>query len=173
MLLVKDIMQPKINYNISFERFADDLIMISVINETHECEIPSYWRLTNSCGIPPLEIGVDCQNGLIISITFFINEIKAIESFADAELSLPGDVIVDASIFKKINDYIDIDQGYSVYITNSKLICSFGEVQKIANKYYNDRFELLIDKDNQIVGFSIGDLSENENEMLVSLEHIL
>ena len=170
MLLVKGVKRAKTKYVISVEKFADDLIMISVVNEDYKCEVPSYWRLTKTFGNPPLEIGVDCQSGLIVGITAFISEVLSSESFVNTIVPISDDVIVDTSIFSKTNDYIDVDQGYKVYINDVKMMFCFGDNQEPEKIFRSDRLELYIDNYNQIIGFSLCDLSKDEVALMVNLK---
>ena len=170
MLLVKDIKQKYNEFDILFEKIGDGLILISVINSSHECKIPCYWRLTKVCDIPPLEVGIDSQNGLLVSITAFITEIIEPKLCVPLDISQNRDVIVDKSVFTKVYDFIDVQQGYSITKHGGNLVCLFEDEQEPTKAYRNGRFELLIDNCNQIVGFSICDLTEDEIMMIDSLE---
>ena len=119
LLIKKRVVSSPIKINILFEKVADDLLMISLVNSDYK-GIPSYWRLTNVVGIPPLEIGIDCQDGFISNVTFYVDGL-AIKM--GEEINIPplyGNVIVDTSIFTKINDYIDVNQTYDIYYYGNK-----------------------------------------------------
>ena len=62
-LIKKDIIDDNGKMEISFEKVVDDLLMLSMSSQKKDQGILSYWRLTKVVGIPPLEIGIDCENG--------------------------------------------------------------------------------------------------------------
>ena len=166
MLLKKrglDFSKKKIN--ITFEKVANDLLMISLVDMKIK-GIPSYWRLTNNFGIPPLELGIDCLNGFISNVTFFVDGL-AIKKGEDINISLlEGNIIVDTNIFSKVNDYIDVNKNYEIYYYKNKLLCSFGNIKEVVDAFKNDRFEIFIDCKDQIIGFAICDLSKHEKNLI-------
>lgn len=162
----KNVSDFKTNVNVCFENVADDLVMVSLANLLELEGIPSYWRLTGNVGIPPLEIGVDCQHGFITSITFFVDKF-AVSTASNLDVSmLEGNVMVDTGIFSKENDYFDVEQLYDVSICGSKLICSFVTKEQYFVAYRNGRVEIYVDSNNCVVGFSICDLSEEEKHLI-------
>lgn len=164
-LIKKGLVTSKIKINIIFEKVAEDLLMISLVN-TEFKGIPSYWRLTNVVGIPPLELGIDCQDGFISNVTFCVDGLT-IKKGEDINIPpLDGNIIVDTSIFTKVNDYIDVNQTYDIYYNENKLICSFEKTKEIVNSFRNDRVEIFVDDNNQIIGFSICDLSKDEKNLI-------
>ena len=170
LLIKKEVINRKTKVDISFEKVASDLLMVSLTNQMENQGIPSYWRLTKTIGIPPLEIGINCQYGFIISVTFFADGLKIAET-EDITCSMEeGNILVDTSIFAKDNDYYDVNQSYDIKICKNKLICSFIKVKEqdiIA--YRNDKIEIYVDSNNYIVGFSICELSEDEKRLLTSI----
>lgn len=170
LLKKKEIVTSKSKIKVSFEKMADDLLMISLSNEIHNQGILSYWRLTKVVGMPPLEIGIDCQEGFISSATFFVDGLAITES-EDVNTSIfEGNILVDTGIFTKANDYIDVEQAYDINICKDKLICSFVKAKEFKNTFRNDRVEIFVDCNNQIVGFSICDLSEDEKNLINSIQ---
>ncbi len=168
LLIKKDLVTSKKKINIVFEKVAEDLLMISLVNPEFK-GIPSYWRLTNVIGIPPLELGIDCQDGFISDVTFFVDGL-AIKKGEDINIpSLDGNIIVDTSIFTKVNDYIDVYKTYEICYFGNKLICSFDKTKVIVNSFRNDRVEIFVDCNNQIIGFSICDLSKDEKNLINSI----
>ncbi|WP_191018214.1 hypothetical protein [Treponema zioleckii] len=158
----------KFEIKIFFQKVATDLLMVNIVNQA-QSGIPSYWRLTKNVSIPPLELGVDCQNGFISNITFFVDgfDVKNIENI---NISISdGAVLVNTTVFKKTNDYIDVKQSYDVFYNKRKLICSFSEIKNFMKAFKMDRIEVFVNDKNQIVGFSICDLSENEEKLLRSI----
>lgn len=169
LLIKKEISNIKSKMNVFFEKVADDLLMISLTNQIENQGIPSYWRLTKTVGMPPLEIGIDCQQGFISSITFFIDRL-AISEIEDVHNSVQeGNVLVDTSIFKRDNDYFDVNQPYNISICKDKLKCSFGVINDKSIVYRNDRVEIYVDSNNCIVGFSVCDLSKDERNLIDSI----
>ncbi|MBR3463085.1 MAG: hypothetical protein IKH20_10445 [Clostridiales bacterium] len=168
MLSVKDIKRTKNEYDISFIKYTDH-VSILIDNKTHEYEAPSRWSLTKGCGMYPIIVVVDCKNRLISRITASLTKIMTSKLFVPLDNSQNGDVIVDTSVFTNFNDHINVLHGYSVFIHEGHLIFCFGDNPKPAKTYRNGRLELLIDNCNQIVGFSICDLTEDEIMMLNSI----
>lgn len=168
-LIRKNVDSKETKMNICFDKVADDLLMISITNQMLYDGILSYWRLTKVKEMPPLEIGIECKNGCIISTTFFMDMscIKKQESF-DIHKN-KGNVLVDTTIFTKVNDFVDVFQGYEIDIQKGKLICIFGEGDEFIQSYQNDRFEIYVDSLNQVIGFALCDLSEEEINTINSL----
>ncbi len=170
MLSVKDLKRIKNKFDISFDSYAGGLIGISVVNSSHKCEAPCRWYLTKGCGMRPVVVVVDIHNGLIVSVTAFITKIKMLKSFEFLDASQSRDVIVDRSVFTTVNDCIIVVKGYNMFKHEGNLVCLFEDEQEPTKAYRNGRFELLIDNCNQIVGFSICDLTEDEIMMIDRLE---
>lgn len=165
-LTKKNIICKESKLKVSFERVDDDLLMISISNETPNQGILSYWRLTKVVGIPPLEIGIDCNNGNVASITFFVDTSYIKKGKTINTISEWGNILVDTDIFTRVNDYVDVDQAYEVNISENKLICAFMKECEFKELYRNDRLEIFCDCKNQIIGFSICDLTVEEKEMM-------
>ncbi|MGX7418172.1 hypothetical protein ACWOFR_05140 [Carnobacterium gallinarum] len=157
---------------IKLEKVVDDLLLVSIkMDISNTKDFYDYWRLTKTSGIPPLEIGIDSTDGTIQSIVFYVDSTCFKDSFKDnikkQEIS-NGIVEVDTSIFKKSNDYVDVNESYSVFVENNTLICEF-ESDFSPNKVYkNNRMEIYL-RDNQIIGFAICDLEDSEIEEIKSL----
>lgn len=154
---------------VSFEKVVDDLLMISLSNNLDD-EVLSYWRLTEVAGIPPLEIGINCKNNYVSSITFYIDSTYMAEhNRIDDIVAERGNVLVDSKIFTHTNEYLDVHKGYSVQIQNNNLICFFEDGSKFKYSYKTDRLEVFLDDEKRIVGFSICDLSSEQMNMINSL----
>lgn len=169
LLTKKEIFNKKTEMKVNFEKVADDLLMVSVLNQIENHGIPSYWRLTKTIDIPPLEIGIDFEHGFVSCITFFIDGL-AISEIEDLNKSfIEGNIIVDTSIFTKDNDYHDVNLSYDINVCDSKVICSFVSISNNVIVYRNDRIEIYVDSTNCIVGFSICDLTEDEKYLIKSI----
>ena len=152
------------NVKIDFEKVVDDLLMISIgINEENEKGVLNYWRLTKAKGIPPLEMGVSNIDGLIYSIVFYVDsdffQAESIYDYTDFEKQ--GCVVIDTSIFKKNNDYIDIQKSYKLFLDNDRLLCGFDEETRPDQIVKNNRLGIWL-VNNQIIGFEINNLSQSE-----------
>lgn len=114
---------------IDFEKVASDLLMISIENSPSHNGL-SYWRLTGMKNIPPLEIGVDYENGGLVNITFFV-DLSCIknEKVLHADYH-QGNIMIDTNIFQKVNDYVDINETYEIYIQDKKCVCMFKVMEK-------------------------------------------
>ena len=76
---------------------------------------------------------------------FFVDGL-AISEIEDVHNSmLEGNVLVDTSIFKRDNDYFDVNQPYDVSICRDKLMCSFAAINDKSIAYRNDRVEIYVD----------------------------
>lgn len=170
MLFVKCTDNSVTDYSVSFEMVAEDLLMITLIAKNFKTEIPSYWRLTNNVGIPPLEVGINCQNGVVYSITFFVEKTLRINDTENDILAFEGNLILDTSIFTKENDYYDVDLSYDTYFLNNKLLCCFGALDEIEKSYKIGRINFFVNYNNQFVGLSICDLTADEKIMIGQLE---
>ena len=165
LLIKKGLVTSKIKVNIIFEKVAEDLLMISLVDPEFK-GIPSYWRLTKVAGMPPLEVGIDCQDGLISNVTLYVDGL-AIKNGEDINApQSDGNIIVDTSIFTKVNDYVDVNQTYDICCCENKVICSFENAKEIVNSFRNDRVEIFVDCNDQIAGFSICDLSKDEKDLI-------
>jgi len=157
--------------NIEFESVANDLLMISVDYDTNDSSrIFSYWRLLGNSASPPLEIGINTDKKTIKSITFFADT----DCFKEANLELlnilNGNVTVDTDIFKKENDYVDTEGEYFITISCNNLICVFGLENHIKQAVGNNRIKFLINNNNELCGFEICDLNENEIKAIKSIQ---
>lgn len=171
MLLVKkEVSNTRAAVIVNFEMIADDLLMVSITNQIVSQRVPSYWRLTKTNGIPPLEIGIDCQQGMISNITLFIDGTSISEINGGDRPMIEGNIIVDTSIFTKENDYYDVDKSYNISICNDRLICSFEAINENTIVFRNDRIGIFVDSNNCIIGFSVCDLSEAEKNMIHSIQ---
>ena len=165
----KNVISEESKIYVSFEKVVDDLLMITISNQTLNRGLLSYWRLTKVVGMPPLEIGIDCNNGTFASATFFV-DVSYIKNSENVNvISYRGNVLVDTEIFSRVNDYVDVDQTYEINIFEDKLICAFIKCNEFKKSYINDRLEVFVDCQDQIVGFSICKLSVEEKNMVKSL----
>ena len=169
MYLKKEMIGEEIPVKTEFEKVAKDLLMVSVIAQTQPHGILSYWRLVKVSGIPPLEIGVNCESQSLASITFFIDS-TYIKQCEPAKIDTKiGSILVDVSIFSKTNDYIDIAKNYMVCIKQNKLICLFEGTDRMNQSYRTARLEVYLDVMYNVIGFAICDLTMQERNMLKSL----
>lgn len=158
-----------IDSEIHMEKVVEDLLMISIkIDKNNNKSYYDYWRLTGTMGIPPLEIGIDKTDGSIQTIVFYV----ASDLFRKIKFNLPNEneglIMVDSSIFKKENDYVDIDSNYFVFLDDDELVCSFeGEFEPDLS-YNIGRIRVFL-KLNEVIGFSVKGLSNIEIEELKSL----
>ena len=152
------------NVKIDFEKVVDDLLMISIgISEENEKGVLNYWRLTKARDIPPLEIGISVIDGFIYSIVFYVDSdfFQAESRYYYTDFEKQGCVVIDTSIFKKKNDYIDIRKSYRLFLDNDRLLCGFNEETSPNQIVKNNRLGIWL-VDNQIIGFEIYNLSQSE-----------
>ncbi len=168
-LAKKEISNIKTEMLVNFEKVADDLLMVSITNQIESHKPPCYWRLTKTNGIPPLEIGLNRQQGVISCITLFIDGLD-ISEIDDYNMSrMEGNVIVDTSIFTKDNDYYDVEKNYDISVNNDRFICLFDAIKENTIAFRNGRLEIFVDSNNSIIGLSVCDLSEDENNLIKSI----
>ncbi len=170
MLSVININQTKNKFDISFFKYSNGLIGLSVKDSSCKLDSPYYWHITKGCGMPLLTVDIDNHNGQLVSITAYKTKRMTPMPFVPPVISQNRDVIVDRSVFERVNGCIDGLKGYSMFKHEGNLVCLFEDEQEPVKSYRNGRFELLIDNCNQIVGFSICDLTEDEIMMIDSLE---
>lgn len=156
--------------HVEFEKIADDLVMISVDNNTNDqASVFSYWRLRGSGVNPPLEVGVNMDTGVLKSITLFLDN----DCFGEAPLKCEnisnGNIRIDTDIFTKQNDFFDIDGNYFVALIGGKLMCTFNVEYNIVECVINENIEIYLDDAGQIIGFAINDLSESALKTVKSL----
>lgn len=154
--------------NVVFEKVVDDLLMISLVNDSDN-EVLSYWRLTEVAGIPPLEVGINCKNNSVASITFYIDSTHMVEHGCVDIVAERGAILVDSKIFTHTNEYLDVHKSYSVQIQNNNLICFFEDGSKFKYSYKTDKLEVFLDEEKNIVGFAICDLSSRQINMIDTL----
>ncbi|ECB9712482.1 hypothetical protein FL878_06985 [Listeria monocytogenes] len=157
-----------IKNQITIEKVVDDLLMVDIkIDINKNKDYYNYWRLTKIVGIPPLEIGID-EDGSIQSIVFYIN----LTHFNEIKYTKPrnehGLLQVDTTIFKKKNDFIDIDGEYYIFFDGKELNCFFEKEFTPDVCYVINRIKVYM-KDDELIGFSIIDLSENDFSLLRSI----
>ena len=162
-LLKNNIITDETITQIKLEKIADDFLMISVDYDTDDhSRVFSYWRLLGNCENPPLEIGINTDRKTIKSINFFVDIgcFKA-ENYELLDM-LSGNITVDTDVFKKKNDYVDTEGEFFITVSSNKLICVFGLHNRIKEAIGNDRIKFLINNDNELCGFEIYNLSEND-----------
>jgi hypothetical protein len=150
-------------------KFTDDLVMVSVDNDTSDPGVPSYWRLLDKQVDPPLEVGVNETSGTIRSITLFANKDYFEEFEIKSDNISKGNIVVDLELFRKRYDFIDIEDNYFVSLSGKKFICRFGEKCDVKESIVNGDIEFYIDYHEQLVGFSINILNESELETISSV----
>lgn len=168
--MTKKVVGEEVSVKVIFEKVVEDLLMVSLTTQPQPHGILSYWRLVKVSGIPPLEIGVNCENQSLASITFYVDSTYIKQCELAKMDTKRGTILVDVSIFSKTNDYIDVAENYTVCIKDDKLICLFEKGNMIHQSYRTDRLEVYLDIMHHVVGFAICDLSVQERNMLESLQ---
>ena len=157
---------------IEFEKISHDCVMISVIYDTSDnFGVPSYWRLVGSKPNPPLEIGINTDKSTIKHLTIFVDASCFNEINLEGLYTQNGNIIVDTDIFKKKNDYVDAEGKYFITLSTNKLSCVFGAQDHIKNAIGNDRIKFLINNNNELCGFELYNLNENEIESIQFIRH--
>lgn len=152
---------------VEFEQVATDLIMVSIDNDiNNQTGIYSYWRLIGSGENPPLEIAIDTGLGTIKQIVIFIDA-DCIGKFEVEEIcKVKGNILIDTGIFVKQNDYVNVKGSYCVTLIDRKLFCKFCEKFDVNVMISNGNIEIYLDNDEQVIGFSIENLSEHSLKMI-------
>ncbi|MBC2328539.1 hypothetical protein [Listeria swaminathanii] len=167
-LTMTKIKEQVVENQIIMEKVVDDLLMIEIkIDINKSKDYYNYWRLTKTVGIPPLEIGID-EDGSIQTIVFYIDETHFREIKYTEPRNEYGLLEVDTAIFKKKNDFIDIDEEYYISLNGKELICFFEKKFIPDGCYVIDRIKVYMKAD-ELIGFSINDLSETDFAMLSSI----
>jgi len=170
-LKIIDINDIETEINVTIENVAEDLLMITInCNHSNKNVIPSYWRLTDVCGIPPLEIGINKESGELENITFYAERRQFKHYNLCDSATINGKVIVETSIFKKTNDYVDLHQGYYISLHKDCLSCVFDNTDTDhIQGVQNNRLKLYTNERNEIIEFSIYNLSSKDIEKIDSL----
>lgn len=156
---------------IEIEYIADGLAMVSIkMDKNRDKDFYDYWRLTQTDGVPPLEIGIDGETQKIqtlvifISQEFFDNSMKKNEMVVNC-FEKNRSVIFDTDIFTKKNDYIDINEKYFLELSGNQLTCFFQSQYSFDECYQDDRVQLFF-RNNLLVGFSLVNLDGKEIEII-------
>ncbi|MHC1748067.1 MAG: hypothetical protein AB9856_06720 [Cellulosilyticaceae bacterium] len=155
---------------LDLEKVADDLLMVSFDNDINDqAQVFSYWRMSGNGGNPPLEVGVNTETGTIKSITFFVDSACFGEIRFSNENTLFGNILIDSSVFSKVNDYINNKGNYCVTLDRNKFLCRLDEKCDIKETVTNQNIEFHIDNNGQLRGFTIDNLTDLEIETIKSL----
>jgi len=158
------------NTHIKVERMGLDFILISVINdERNPSRSSSYWFLRDDSNNPPLDISVNEDSGAVMKMTLFVDT----NCFGDFQLSCDeisyGNILVDLSGFSKTYDIVETKGSYYVSLVGEKLFCKFGESIFIKETIVNGDIEFYVDDINELVGFAINGLKEEEIRTIFSI----
>jgi hypothetical protein len=149
------------NVSVEFEILAEDLLMVTVINDTDSAARElNCWRLIEGSQ-NSLEIEIDADKKIINTITLFIEKgalrpgriIEGIES--------KGNIAINTKVFKE-NEYIDVNGAYAVSVYNKKLTCLFNNCTRVHERFVNGRIEYYMTYSDELCGFSICDLTDDE-----------
>ena len=161
----------KTNTQVEFEKVVDDLLMISIDNDTTDQKtIFSYWRLIGTGVNPPMEIGINTTTGKIKSITLFVDPDYFAEISFSSQNYEEGNIVLNSDIFNKENDYIDIKGNYSVSLDNGKFICVFCEKCEIKDIIMNGSISFFLNNNDELSGFAISNLREDDINLINSLK---
>ena len=89
--------QNEFEYQLEF--MTDDLLMISIESLKGYKEILSYWRAKKTNAIPPLEIGINCKNGLLMRIVLFVDMAKLTEVRKITNERKNGNIVFKTDVF--------------------------------------------------------------------------
>lgn len=168
-LKVIDIKNSEKRMTTNYEFFGYELLMVNISFNDIDATIPSYWRLTNVGNIPPLEIGVNTKSGEIDNITFFVKKTH-LQSDLFARTKKNGVVKIETNIFRRVNDFVDIFSGYYVNIFQNTIECVFEHtISNGVQSISNNKFQIFTNVNNEIIGFSIIDVSNDDMEKLKRL----
>ncbi len=173
MLLKNKIEHGETIAQVEFEKVADDLLMISIDNDINDSSrVFSYWRLLGTGENPPLEIGINTKKKTIKNITFFVDS-DCFKDLTFQELNvLKGSIIVDTKIFRKENDYVDLTGEYVVSVLDNRLICIFDSHSHIKEIIGNNNIKFFVNSNNELYGFAIYHLQEQEIKEIMSIRKI-
>lgn len=147
--------------SVELEILAEDLLMVTAVNDTESAAKEfNYWRLLGSSQ-NPLEIEIDADKKTINTITLFIEKgaLKPGRIIEGSETN--GNIVIDTRVFKD-NEYIDADGAYVVSVYNKKLTCVFSNCTRVHEKFINGRMEYYVTYSDELCGFSICGLKDEE-----------
>jgi len=158
---------------VEFEKVSDDLLMISIDNDVDDSsKVFSYWRLLGTGVNPPLEIGINNGKKTIKNITFFVDSDCFKDLYFQELNALKGSISVDTNIFKKENDYVDITGEYLVSVSDNRLMCVFDSNSHIKEIIGNNSVKFLINSNDELYGFIIYNIKEEEIKKIMSIHNI-
>ena len=159
----------EMEFHVDIEAVPGDLLILSISKKAVPNRVMSYWRLTKVDRLPPLEIGIDCEEACIADITIFLESSSFLRLESPDVKIINGSLLVDTSVFNKAYDFIDINKGYTVSIAGNKLVCLFQVCDAIKQGYQTDRLEVYLNSNRDIIGFAICDLTAEELNVIHSI----
>jgi hypothetical protein len=135
--------------------------MVTVNNDVDgEVKESNCWRLLGNSQ-NPLEIEIDADKKIINTLTLFIEKGALKPGRVIEGVESKGNIVIDTKIFKE-NDYIDADGAYVVSVYNKKLTCVFNNCIRVHERFFNGRIEYYFTYSDELCGFSVCDLSDEE-----------
>ncbi len=154
--------------SVEFEILAEDLLMVTVLNDADNTanEI-NCWRLKGGSQ-NSLEIEIDSEKKTISTVTLFIEKGALKPGRILEGIETKGNIVIDTKIFKE-SDYIDVDGAYVVSVYNKKLTCVFNNCGRVHERFTNGRIEYYMTYSDELCGFSVCDLNDEELNKLKSM----
>lgn len=161
------------NIAIYYEKFAKDLLAIEIIFRRKESYGRIfYWLLDKINDAPPIEIGIELDTGEIANIRFYVTyflEKKINKKFFK---KIEGNIIVKTEIFNKADYSLSNYNNYDFILCEKELTCIFNFNDEFKYCYINRNFKIYTNDMEQVVGFSIDKLKEEEIELIKSVKDI-
>lgn len=160
------------NMAIYYEKIINNLILVEIFFRKKESYGRIfYWSLNKSNDIPPMEIGIELNTGEITSIKFYLTyfqEKKINQEFVE---KIEGNIIVKTEVFTGL--YLSRNyNNYEFFLDENELICVLGLNNEFKYCYINKNFKIYTNYKEQVVGFSIDNLKEDEIELIKSVKEI-
>jgi len=156
------------NVSVEFEILAEDLLMATVVNDADSSANElNCWRLIGGSQ-NSLEIEIDADKKIINTITLFIEKGALKPGRIIEGIETKGNIVIDTKVFKE-SDYIDVDGAYVVSVYNKKLTCVFNNCTRVHERFVNGRIEYYMTYSDELCGFSVCGLSEEEIGKLKSM----
>ncbi len=156
------------NVSAEFEILAEDLLMVTVVNDTDSAaNETNCWRLIGGAQ-NSLEIEIDADKKTINTVTLFIEKGALQPGRVLEGVETKGNIVIDTKVFKE-NEYIDVDGAYVVSVYNKKLTCVFNNCTRVHERFVNGRMEYYMTYSDELCGFSVCNLSDEELGKLKSM----
>lgn len=149
-----------------FERVGDRLVLLNIELKGSSLTFdsrPYHWRYDYS-NIPPLDLSLDSETGLLKEITIFLENDKITSSNANKSnglLNMEGYPSFQTDIWEEDEFYYDEKGQVNLQLNQSELEISILGREFLKKLNVNKELDLLMDKNDVFTGFILKNLNED------------